>query len=420
MVSPALPQSLPLPAPPQPPLPHYELTAPHVFLDPHPLLHRMRRESPVYFCPELDSWILTSFQDVCAVLRDPRFSVVEETKRLEALPASDQAALETLRKNFIAWGDRGDEEAHARFLKLLKRYFTPQRVEAQRPRIQAILDDLIEAALRRGEIDVVNDIAHPLAMTVVAGLTGAPTDRIDMFLRCSEAISGLLEMGERHQLYRCQDGIREITEHLLPVIARHREDPSDDLFNVFLEADPSGAYYTDAHIAAQGIMFLVVGYHTTANQLCNGLQILFNHPEQRQKLAQNLDLLPNAFDEMMRFHGAVASIRRLATVDLTIQGTPIRAGQTVVLALAAANRDPAAFPDPDRFDIEREGASRQVGFTIGPYSCMGQALARLEGQLFFRTLLERFPRLRPKDASPDWMCFRPLGRELRSLRVLVD
>jgi cytochrome P450 len=400
--------------------PHFDITAPHVFLDPHPLLHRMRREKPVYFCPELDSWILTSFQDVCATLRDPRFSVVEETKRIEALPPSDQAALASLRRNFEAWGDRGREEEHARFLKLLKRYFTPQRVEAQRPRIQAILDDLIAAALARGEIDVANDIAHPLAMTVVAGLTGAPTDRIDMFLRCSAAISGLLEMGTRQQLFDCQAGIQEISDYLRPVVARHRAEPADDLFNVFMEADPSGVYYTDEHIIAQGIMFLVVGYHTTANQLSNGLQILFDHPEERAKLAREPRFLPNAFDEMMRFHGAVASIRRLATVDLTIRDERVRAGDTVILALAAANRDPEPFPDPDRFTIEREGASRQVGFTIGPYSCMGQALARLEGQLFFRTLLERFPRIRPRDASPDWMVFRPLGRELRTQRVLVD
>lgn len=410
MLSPAL-QSAP---------PHFDITAPNVFLDPYPLLHKMRRERPVYFCPELGSWILTTYQDVCATLRDGRFSVVEETKRIEALSPSDQIALAPLRRNFEAWGDRGREEEHARFLKLLKRYFTPQRVEAQRPRIQAILDDLIARALARGEVDIANDIAHPLAMTVVAGLTGCPTDRIDMFLRCSAAISGLLEMGTRDQLFACQDGILEISEYLRPVVARHRADPADDLFNVFMEADPSGVYYTDDHIIAQGIMFLVVGYHTTANQLCNGLQILFEHPEERDKLARDPSLLPNAFDEMMRYHGAVASIRRLATVDLTIRGQRIRAGDTVILALAAANRDPEPFPDPDRFSIEREGANRHVGFTIGPYSCMGQALARLEGQIFFRTLLDRFPRLRPMDATPDWMVFRPLGRELRTQRVLVD
>jgi cytochrome P450 len=227
-------------------------------------------------------------------------------------------------------------------------------------------------------------------------------------------------MGTRQQLFDCQAGIQEISDYLRPVVARHRIDPADDLFNVFMEADPTGQYFTDEHIIAQGIMFLVVGYHTTANQLGNGLQILFDHPEERDKLVKEPRLLPNAFDEMMRYHGAVASIRRLATVDLTIRDQAIRAGDTVILALTAANRDPETFADPDRFSIEREGANKQVGFTIGPYSCMGQALARLEGQIFFRTLLERFPRLRPRETSPDWMVFRPLGRELRTMRVLVD
>ncbi|AUX44858.1 cytochrome P450 [Sorangium cellulosum] len=398
----------------------FDLRAPSLFLDPHPLLHRMRAEAPVYFSPHLDSWVLTSYQDVCAALRDPRLSVVEEVKRMEALPASDQLALGALRRTFLAWGDRGNPERHALFLKLLKRHFTPHHVEAQRPRIQEILGRLLAAATRRGEMDVVNDIAHPLAMTVVAGVTGVPEEEVDLYLRCSNYISQLLEMGDRDQLFLCQRGMIELSDFLRPIVERRRRERGADLLGAFMEADPDGVHFSDDHIVAQCIMFLVVGYHTTANQLCNGLQILFDHPDARARLTADPALLPNAFDEMMRYHGAVASVRRMATVDLAIRGQQIRAGETIVLALCAANRDPSAFPDPDRLDITREEASRQVGFTIGPYSCMGQALARLEAQVFFRTLLGRFPRLRPRDAAPDWMVFRPLGRELRTLRVLFD
>ncbi|WP_165373506.1 cytochrome P450 [Sorangium cellulosum] len=380
----------------------------------------MRQDAPVHWSQQLESWVLTSYQDVCAALRDPRLSVVEEIKRIETLPASDQLALAPLRRTFTAWGDRGDPERHALFLKLLKRHFTPQHVEAQRPRIQEILDRLLDAAVRRGEIDVAHDIAHPLAMTVVAGMTGLPTEAVDLYLRCSNHISQLLEMGDRDQLFLCQQGMLELSGFLMPVVARRRRERGADLLGIFMEADPDGVQFSDEHIVAQCIMFLVVGYHTTANQLCNGLQILFDHAEERARLTSDPTLLPNAFDEMMRYHGAVASVRRMAMVDLTIRNQQIRAGETLVLALAAANRDPSAFPAPDRFDITREEAHRQVGFTIGPYSCMGQALARLEAQVFFRTLLDRFPRLRPRDATPDWMSFRPLGRELRTLRVLFD
>jgi cytochrome P450 len=400
----------------------YDLLAPGLFLDPHPLFDTMRREDPVYFSPQLGAWVLTGYQDICDALRDPRLSVVEELKRLDHLSAADQLALAPLKRIFLAWGNRAAPEAHAQFIKLLKRYFTPSTVEAQRPRIHSILDGLIEAALARGAMDVVNDVAHPLAMTLMAQLLELPADEatIAMYLRCSNNISQLLEMGDREQLFNCLRGMTELMDMLLPIVEARRQAPGNDLVSVFFQADPTGEHYSDHYISAQIIMFLVVGYHTTANQLCNGLQILFDHPEERARLLADFAVLGNAFDEMMRYHGAVASVRRMALTDLKIRDVEIRAGDTIMLVLAAANRDPDAFARPDTVDITRERAGKQVGFTIGPFSCMGQALARLEGQIFYRTMLTRFPRLRPRDASPDWIAFRPFGRELHTLHVLVD
>lgn len=397
----------------------YHLLARGLFLDPYALFDAMREEAPVYRSPELDAWVLTTYEDVCAALRDPRLSVVEEIKRMERLPMADQLALRPLERTFVAWGNRAAPEAHARFIKLMKRNFTPSYVEAQRPRIQQILDDLTDAAVRRGEVDVVNDIAHPLAMTLMAQILGLPSDAetVAMYLRCSNRISQLLEMGERRQLFNCLQGMAELSDFVRPFVAQRRQAPGSDMLAAFFHADPTGAEYTDEYVIAQIIMFLVVGYHTTANQLCNGLQILFDHPVERAAIERDPTLIPNAFDEMMRYHGAVASVRRMATSDLVLRGRTIRAGETLVLVLAAANRDPKAFPAPGRFDIHRREASRQVGFTIGAFSCMGQALARLEAQVFYRTMLGRFPRLSPRYSSPDWTVFRPFGRELGSMLV---
>ncbi|MGW8356505.1 cytochrome P450 [Streptomyces wedmorensis] len=399
----------------------YDLKAPGLFLEPHPTLRRMRAEDPVYFSPQLGAWVLTRYDDVCAELRDPRLSVVEETKRIEELPEDEQAAFELLREIFVGWGGRSEVDDHAGFIKLMKRNFTPAKVLAQAPRIEKIMNDLVDAALERGELDVANDIAHPLAMTVVCGLSGIPADEMDMLLRNSNYISGLLEMGEPDQLLRCQQGMLELTDYLRPIVADHRENPRNTLIGILLGPEAADLDYTEDEVIAQAIMFLVVGYHTTANLLCNGLQMLFDHPEQREKLvAGNFELLANAFDEMMRVQGPVASVRRLALRDFTLRDQVIHVGDTVMLALGAANRDPEMFADPDRFDVARPNAKKQIGFTVGRYSCMGQALARLEGQIFFRTLLSRFPNLRPKDAAADWVAFRPLGRELHTLRVAVD
>lgn len=400
----------------------YDLLEPGLYLDSPPVFDAMRADDPVHFSPQLGSWVITRYDDVCSMLRDPRLSVVEELKRMETMSAADQAALTPLRRIFLAWGNRAAPEAHGRFIKLLKRYFTPSYVEAQRPRIETILGGLIDAAVARGAMDVVNDVAHPMAMTLMAQILELPADpaSVATYLRCSHQISQLLEMGERQQLFNCQSGMVELSEMLLPHVERRRREPGTDLLGAFFEADPEGRDYTDEYVVAQIIMFLVVGYHTTANQLCNGLQSLFEHPEQREKLSADLSLIPNAFEEMMRYHGAVASVRRRATTDIELRGRSILAGDTLVVVLCAANRDPEQFPEPGRFDITRPNARSQVGFTIGPFSCMGQALARLESQVFFRTMLTRFPALRPRDAAPDWMCFRPFGRELRSLHVLFD
>jgi cytochrome P450 len=290
--------------------------------------------------------------------------------------------------------------------------------------IQRLMDGLLEAALGHGgPVDVVNELAHPLALSVVCDLLGAPPSRpeIDRLLRASNAISGLLEMGEVEQLQRSQEGMLDVVDYLRPHIAAARAGRGSGLLSVLTGPDAERLDYDDDQIAAQGIMFVVVGYHTTANLLANGLQLLFDHPGQRRALVEcGFANLPNAFDEMMRFHGPVSTIRRVALSDVQLRGQRIAAGDTVVLALLAANRDEAVFDRPDEFLVDRPNANRQVGFTVGPYSCMGQALARLEGQVFFTTLLSRFPRMVPADPQPDWMVFRPLGRELRTQWVLLD
>lgn len=399
---------------------HYDLTKPGLFLDPHTLFRQMRQEAPVYFSEQLNSWVLTRYDDICAALRDTRLSVIEETKRIEELPVGERGNLDTLRTVFLDWGGRAQVDEHALFISILKRHFTPQRVLEQRPLVQRLMNELLDRAIASGKPDVVHDIAHPLAMSVVCELTGVPTTEMDMLLDASNAISGLLEMGERDQLYRCQQGMVQLAEYLRPIVADHRKQPHQDLIGVLMSPEAAALDYSDDRIISQCIMFLVVGYHTTANLLCNGLQLLFDHPEQRHKLVNGgFELLANAFDEMMRVHGPVASVRRLALVDFELRGQTIRAGDTLLLALAAANRDPDVFERPDVFDVARANANKQVGFTIGTYSCMGQALARLEGQIFFRTLLQRAPDLRPARPTPDWVAFRPFGRELRTLEVLT-
>lgn len=397
----------------------YDLQEPDLYLDPHALLHEMRERAPVYYSPELTSWMITRYDDVGAALRDPRFHPVEESKTIDALPPEFRQELAPMRRIFMQWGGRDDPEAHEEFLGVLKKHFIPRRMAAQLPAIDRIMDGLLTTALARcGPVDVVNDLAHPLAMSVVCHLLGIPAQDVDMdlMLSASNGISQLLEMGELDQLRRSQQGMLDMGAFLAPYVDAARKGAGSGLFAV-MAGPGTKLSYSDDDVVSQGIMFTVVGYHTTANLLANGIQLLFDHPEQRRRLAGDLSALPAAFDEMMRFHGPVSTIRRMVLEDVPLRGQVIPRGDTVMLALLAANRDPRVFDDPDEFVVGRANASRHVGFTVGPYSCMGQALARLEGEVFFRALLTRCPDMVPADPTPDWMVFRPLGRELRTLRI---
>lgn len=403
--------------------PWFDLRDPELYLQPHTVMRRMREDAPVYYSPELDSWLLTRYDDVSAALRDPRFHAVEEHKKVDALPAEVQDELGPLRRIFTEWGGRDDPAEHEVFLRVMKKHFTPRRVIGQLPVIQQIMDDLLTAALARGgPIDVVEDLAHPLSMSVVCHLLGVPREDVDMglMLSASNSISQLLEMGELEQLRRSQAGMLAMGEFLAPYVDAARRGEGSGLLAV-MAAPGTPLHYADSAVVSQGIMFTVVGYHTTANLLANGIQLLFDHPDQRRALVGGaLAGIPAAFDEMMRHHGPVSTIRRMVLEDVALRGKVIPKGSTVMLALLAANRDPEVFDDPDTFDIGRSNTHRHLGFTVGPYSCMGQALARLEGEVFFRTLLTRCPDMAPADPTPDWMVFRPLGRELRTLRILPE
>lgn len=398
----------------------FDLQEPDLYRDPYSVLREMRENAPVYYCPELASWMITRYDDVGAALRDPRFHAVEENKKIDALPHATQRELDPMRRIFTQWGGRDDPPAHEEFLRVMKKHFTPRRMLGQLPVIETIMDRLYCAATARGgPVDVVNDLAHPLAMSVVCHILGIPQADVDMelMLGASNLISQLLELGELEQLRRSQRGMLQMRAFLAPYVAAARRGAGTGLFAV-MAGPGSRLPYTDDDVVAQGIMFTVVGYHTTANLLANGIQLLLDHPDQRRVLVERGDAaIATAFDEMMRYHGPVSTIRRMALEDIPLRGKVIRKGDTVMLALLAANRDPAVFDDPDAFLVTRTNAGKHVGFTVGPYSCMGQALARLEGQVFFRTMLTRSPHMVAADPTPDWTVFRPLGKELRTLRI---
>jgi cytochrome P450 len=394
--------------------------APNRFIDPHPMLHALRKSAPVHFDPTLQAWVLTSHQHALTALKDPAMGQVEQVKRIDALSPADQEALLPLRKIFSGWAGQNTEQEHGKFVKVARPAMSGQRIGAMRQRIQGIMDELLANATKNGtknaSFDIANDVARPLAMRAMADLLGVPSTDLRMLLKCANEIPALFEIGTREQLFECQKRMLELRDFVAPHVAEHREHPGGDLLSAFTSRE--GEPLDDDFVIAQCTMFLVVGYYPTANLLSNGLQTLFDHPAELSRLRADRDLMTNAIEEMVRFAGPPHSIRKVAKADLSFGEQLVKRGESVVVALGAANRDPAVFDDPDRFDIARANLFQtSLGFGRATYHCTGQALVHMEGEVFFGTLLDKLPNLKPVNANADWIAFPPFGRVLRSLPV---
>jgi cytochrome P450 len=383
-------------------------------IDPHPTLHRMRTCAPAYFDTRLRAWVLTSHAGVLEALRSPLMGQVEQQKRIDDLRQADHQALAPLRAMFRMWAGQASQHDHARFAALARPALAARRIQDHRPRIQAIMDGLLAAAARRQMFDAANDLAKPFAMAVIADFLGIPLEHAGKLRRCVDQIAGLFALGTRDQLYACQAGMLELHRFLGPIVARCRAEPAASLIGLLARPD---AGLDDEFVIAQCTLFLAAGYYPTANLLANGLQALLEDRRQTAVLRAAPELLASAVEEMARFCGPPFSTRKVANADITFHDRTVRAGESVVLALAAANRDPAVFPDPDRLDVGRSGLNMSLAFGTTPYHCVGRPLVRAEGEVFFGALLKWLPGLQPLDVPPDWVPLPPFGRELRTLRV---
>ncbi|MFY0566773.1 cytochrome P450 [Archangium lansingense] len=382
-----------------------------------PLYHRLRTQDPIHWSPQLQGWVLTRHADISNALRDSRMVAGPMTGQFERLPEDARKALMPLRDAVNMWMGHTTNEGHLRFQSLLKRYFTPRTVENLRPRIQAITDSLLDAAVAKGgSIDLVQDLAIPLPSSVIAEMLGVPLTDEYMLQRWSKDLTAIFSAFDVQQLLQSQKSVMEMMNYMRDVLAQHRRAPSENILEVFMRAQAEGLV-SEEEILSNCVLLLFAGHETTARLISRGMVLLFDHPEQFAKLREDASLIPQAVEEMLRFGDVVGFITRLTVAPVELAGQAMQQFQMVYLALAAANRDPAVFPEPDRFDITRK-ASKHVAFGFGSFYCLGAALARLEAHVFFETLLRRFPNVRPaKGTQPTWEPRPPLNRELRALPV---
>ena len=383
--------------------------------DPYAMYRRMHAELPGFW--DGGSWVLARYADVQAALRDPRLS----SERIDPDPAwLEQSGLEPLysaHQHMMLFTDPPD---HTRLRGLVNKAFTPRAVEQMCTTIQQLVDDMITTA-DNGRIDLINDFAYPLPVTVIASMLGVPVDQREQFKRWSEPIAAFIggtTGPEEQMMAEAQQAVIELGAYFRDMAARRRREPQDDLLTAMALAEEQGDRLSTDELTANLILLLVAGHETTTNLIGNGMLALLQNPDQLALLRERPDLIGNAVEELLRFDSPVQGTSRKAKQDLTIGPYAIKAGQHVQVMIGAANHDPLQYNDPDRLDITRNDV-RHLSFAHGPHFCVGAPLARLEGQIAISTLIRRLPNLALTDEPLDWRDNFTL-RGLRRLPLTFD
>jgi cytochrome P450 len=285
---------------------------------------------------------------------------------------------------------------HTRYRKTVSSVFTTRAVAALRERVEQTAATLLdELAHRGGELDIVAQYCSQLPVSVISDILGVPDRDRPRILEFGELAAPSLDFGLTWpQHLRVQHGLEGFNAWLVDHLQKLRREPGDDLMSQLIQASEGGARLNDEELRATAGLVLAAGFETTVNLLGNGIRLLLDTPDQLTKLRETPDLWPNAVEEILRLESPVQLSARIARRDNVIAGTQFRRADLVVISLAGANRDPAVFDDPHRFDVERPNANKHVSFSSGRHFCLGAALARAEGEVGLRTLFERFPDVR--------------------------
>jgi pimeloyl-[acyl-carrier protein] synthase len=392
------------------------LGTPEFFANPYPLYHRLRSESPVYWSEKLGGWLLTRYDDCTAALRDYRRLSNRDRMTVLLNPLGEEAGkrFELVRRHFCEGLIFSDPPDHTRLRTLVNKAFTPSTVERMRPRIQEIVKALLDAVQDGKEMDLIRDFAFPLPNTVRSDILGLPLEDTDQLKKWADDIMALFGAGAEHD--RAERGQRSLIaarEYLSGLIEKRRQKPGDDLISVLIMAREQNDKLSAGELLSTCSTLFTASQETTTSLIGNGMLALLQNPDQLQELKDNPDLIEAAVEELLRYDGPLQRQLRAATEDFEIRGEPIRKGQMVCPMLAAANRDPEEFPDPDRLDIERQ-ENQHIAFGFGIHWCVGAPLARLEAQIAINALLSRFPGLELKSNVID----RPHDFTVRSVRSL--
>lgn len=356
-------------------------------LNPYPLYAMMRETQPLLFLEPFNTWVLFRYDDVRTALTD---------HALFSNAYSSARAGDDWKPSLITT----DPPRHTALRGLISRAFTPGRVAQMEPRIREIANQLIDAKIASGQMDVMEDLAVPLPVTVIAEMLGIPPEDRVAFKHWSDEIvasaDAVVNGGSTHQ---GNEAMEEMRAYFAGIIAERRVTPREDMVSALLAAEVDGVKLTEADLFSFCWLLLVAGNETTTNLIGNAVLTLLEHTDVLAEVRSDPGLLPGVVEEVLRYRSPVQAVFRLAKQDVEMGGQTIRKGQMVVTSLGSANRDAARFAEPDRFDIRRE-PNPHLSFGNGIHFCLGAPLARQEGRVALSVLLERLKGLARSGDEP--------------------
>ena len=363
--------------------------------DPYPVYAALRERDPVHRSALMNAWMFTRHADIDTILRDHRrFS---NDPRKGSLSSRQRAGLPADEEFTMLFLDPPD---HKRLRALVNKAFTPKAVNALEPHIRSLLGSLLDEIDDPAGFDLMQAVAQPLPVIVIAEMLGVPPEDRAQFKIWSDQRARTLEPSiDARERALADAANKSLNNYFRPIIEERRADPKDDIVSALAQAEEEGDRLTELEMLNMLRLLLIAGNETTTNLIGNGVLALLRHPDQLQRLRDDPSLIPLAVDELLRFDSPVQTDFRRALEDCEVNGFPLKKRDNIVLLLGAANRDPEVFDHPDRLDVGR-GDRSHLSFGRGIHHCIGAPLARLEGRVVLETLLERFSQISLRDRQP--------------------
>lgn len=385
--------------------------------NPYPMYRRYLDEGPLHFVNYKNgAWAFFAHSECSTAIRDPRLTARRTGLFALTLPPEQRAEFAELGRLLGLWMLFMDAPEHSRLRKLMNRGFSPAAVESLRPRVEAIVGRMLDRLENSAEAELMHAIAYPLPMLVISEMLGIPEAMHGKLLEWTDAIAqffGVPGPQTPETMRPAQAAESALTEFFRAAVAERRKHKGTDLISLVLDIEEDGDVLTEEEVYAQCVMLLFGGHETTRNLVGNGMFTLLRHPAALAELRENPGLIRSAVEELLRFESPVQYTARIAKEEMEACGVRLTAGEPLLFILGAANRDAQQFRDPDRLDLGRV-TNPHLAFGAGAHFCVGNQLARLEGQVAIQQLAKRFPRMKLAQPRAEWVP----NSVLRGLRVL--